>query len=657
MLWRLVVLGIASAALVPLHALAQESQKIVAVLEFRNEAGLTAYESGTVTDLLRIAAREKLPEREYIVMTRENMVKLLPPGTDLSKCVQAECEVDIGRQIGADFVVAGEVGRFGSALQVKMKLYDTKSGDLLSGQIAEARDTDGLKDPIKSKASVLFAKLTARAEAAGAEWVPEGAEKKVIVPFESEPGGAVVLVDGKVVCQKTPCSKGVTEGLHQVSMQIEGYSPRTGRVDIQKGAAVLFKLVRDAGWLTVQANTQDVVVKVNGAEKGKAPVARLELPAGRYEVSGTAPCHYDETQKVVLEPGAEKTVTLAPKPKVGAIDVAAEDEKGNEIEADVFVDGKRVGTAPGLFKVSVCAKSLVVEHRGQRFIQDLRVPEKTVVNVSARLSQRAEAQPKAPEYFPAWAVAPNIPQRVEAQSKVPERQLEPVAPVPPPVSQAADDGQPKSEVVAEKPARPVPESKPPEEKEKDQEPQKEVSPDEKTGKEEKLHSIGLVAGASWAYFNSSADYKTGFTGGLAVDFGVSRYFSVRPELLVSMKGNDHFDGASGNTYTYTLTYVELPVLAKVSLATEVFVPELYAGPYFASLATASKEGSSDSQDVDEMFDKMDFGFIFGGGFRLNFSDWALLFDFDYSLGVVSILTYGDKKNTALSVTGGVAYKF
>jgi len=442
MVLRLAVLGIVAGALVPLSASAQESQKIVAVLEFRNEAGLSGYEIGTVTDLLRIAAREKLLEREFVVMTRENMVKLLPPGTDLSKCAQAECEVDIGRQIGADFVVAGEVGRFGSALQVKMKLYDTRSGDLLSGQIAEAKDTDGLKDAIKSKASVLFAKLMARAEAAGAEWVPEGGEKKVIVPFQSEPEGAVVLVDGKVICQKTPCSKGVAEGLHQVSMQLEGYSPRAGRIDVQKGAAVHFKLVRDAGWLTVQANAQDALVKVNGVEKGKAPISRLELPAGRYEISATATCHYDDVQKVVLEPGAEKTVALTLKPKIGAIDVVAEDEKGNEVEANVYVDDAKVGATPGMFKVSTCAQGLVVERGGQKFLQGLRVPEKTVVSVVAKLSRPVGVREKVSEQPPTRAAEADI---SEAKPKGSEEQSERVAPVSPAFSGAATDDKPKEE--------------------------------------------------------------------------------------------------------------------------------------------------------------------------------------------------------------------
>ena len=145
---------------------AEEPKKLVGVLEFANHAGISAYEIGTVTDMVRIAARERLPEKAFVVMTRENLLKLLPPGQSLERCGEGGCEVDVGRQIGADYIVAGEVGKFGSSLQVKMKLYDTRSGDLVAGQIAEAKDLDGLKEPIGTKAAALFSKLSGAQPAA-----------------------------------------------------------------------------------------------------------------------------------------------------------------------------------------------------------------------------------------------------------------------------------------------------------------------------------------------------------------------------------------------------------------------------------------------------------------------------------------------------------
>jgi len=128
-------------------------------------------------------------------------------------------------------------------------------------------------------------------------------------------------------------------------------------------------------------------------------------------------------------------------------------------------------------------------------------------------------------------------------------------------------------------------------------------------------------------------------------------------VLFSMKGNDHFDVPSGNTYTYSLDYAELSVLAKVSLPLGVFVPEFFAGPYVGNLSSASKDGPGGTTEELRMFNKVDFGFVFGTGFRLDFADWAVPVGFDYSRGVVPLLAEGDKFNNALALKGGVALKF
>ncbi|MBI5525742.1 MAG: PEGA domain-containing protein [Deltaproteobacteria bacterium] len=387
-----------STTLLTVPAGAQE-KKLVAVLEFRNQAGLSEYEGGAVTDMLRIAAREKLSDKEYLVMTRENMVKLLPPGTDLSRCSDAECEVDVGRKIGADFVVAGEVGRFGSVLQVKMKLYDTRTGDLMGGQIAEAKDVDGLKDSVKSKASVLFARLVSKMPARK-EAESEGViETRVIIPFGSEPEGAKVLVDGKLLCERTPCTKSLSEGPHQVSMQLDNHVARAESIVVKKGLAVHFRLDANLSWLSVTSTPSGIPFKVNGEARGQTPVERLDLKPGSYEVAVASLCHAHEKVKVFLEPGQEKVVALPIRPRTGVIDVVAEDEKGNEIEAQVFVDGKEVGTTPGVFKVPLCSKTLEARHKDAVRVIDLGLKENEVKRVAARFEGPA-AKPPEPVPIP-----------------------------------------------------------------------------------------------------------------------------------------------------------------------------------------------------------------------------------------------------------------
>ena len=131
----------------------------VGVLEFTNVAGISAYEAQAITDMVRMAAGEVLPGEWYLIMTRESILQLLPPDKrDLAAC-EGECEVETGRNIGADYIVTGEIGRFGTDLQVKFKMYNTKTSDYLGGKIVNAPTMNQLQKPFTDEATRLFEKL------------------------------------------------------------------------------------------------------------------------------------------------------------------------------------------------------------------------------------------------------------------------------------------------------------------------------------------------------------------------------------------------------------------------------------------------------------------------------------------------------------------
>ncbi len=135
-----------------------KEKKKVAVLEFLNFAKITTYEAQAITDMVRMAAREVLSRTQFMVMTRESILQLLPPGKNLESC-EGECEVETGKNIGADYIVSGEIGRFGRNLQIKMKLFDTKTSDLLGVKIVSAPTIDKLEKPINDEAERLFEKI------------------------------------------------------------------------------------------------------------------------------------------------------------------------------------------------------------------------------------------------------------------------------------------------------------------------------------------------------------------------------------------------------------------------------------------------------------------------------------------------------------------
>ncbi|MCB9526880.1 MAG: tetratricopeptide repeat protein [Myxococcales bacterium] len=124
----------------------------LAVLELTDRAGLRPAEADYLTDLVRAIAGRR---PGLLVLTRENIVELLPPGADLAAC-EADCEVEIGRRLGADFVVSGEIVDFGGELRVLLRLHATRTGALLAGERAGALRLADLEAPLEAAAARLL---------------------------------------------------------------------------------------------------------------------------------------------------------------------------------------------------------------------------------------------------------------------------------------------------------------------------------------------------------------------------------------------------------------------------------------------------------------------------------------------------------------------
>ena len=119
--------------LLPVSALA--ASPLVAVLEFRGD--LAPGVRAKLSDDVRAASLDALRGRDYRLMTRESMaVMLADMGLDAG-CAEGECEVETGRNIGADYVVSGGVLEIEGLRLLTLKLHETKSGDLLA--VSEVR--------------------------------------------------------------------------------------------------------------------------------------------------------------------------------------------------------------------------------------------------------------------------------------------------------------------------------------------------------------------------------------------------------------------------------------------------------------------------------------------------------------------------------------
>jgi hypothetical protein len=195
----------------------------------------------------------------------------------------------------------------------------------------------------------------------------------IIVAFETDPPGAVVLLDGKVLCQASPCSKLTVPGSHTVEFQLESYLPKHEKVEVSaKARGIKRNLTPDFGWLTVRSDPSGLPVKLDGQPWGTTPVVRRQVASGPRRVLVSDHRYYDKGKEVVVKRGEHEEVEVKLAPREGGLKVQARDPRGNDLQADVLLDGVRVGTTPFSGKVLIGTRKLSV-------VLDDKVWEKSVV--------------------------------------------------------------------------------------------------------------------------------------------------------------------------------------------------------------------------------------------------------------------------------------
>jgi formylglycine-generating enzyme required for sulfatase activity len=135
---------------------AQSSNKI-AVLQLSNRGNLKEGEVSYLTAQLQGLVQQKTKDL-YQVMTQDNILTLLPPNQTLENCIEGECEVNIGRLLGASLVVTSHIFRFGSqkTLRYTVKLHETQTGTLLSSQTIKAQKVDTLEINLSATVDALL---------------------------------------------------------------------------------------------------------------------------------------------------------------------------------------------------------------------------------------------------------------------------------------------------------------------------------------------------------------------------------------------------------------------------------------------------------------------------------------------------------------------
>ena len=400
---RLAVTAILASLAVSVSAQAQSKPKL-AMMPLKQLRGVEADVATMLTDMMTTEAG-KLNRYDVMSLAEVEALLGLEKMKEAAGCDGASCPAELVGALGADFMVNGSVGKLAKKLRLTLTLTDTREMKAVrrvqkavtdDESLYEAAVVSALRElfgvPSGAAATAVVPAQPATLGEQATAWTPDMGTEQVIVTFVSDPPGAVVLVDGKLLCSDTSkgCSKALDAGAHNVSMQLEGYLERTEPVAIQRGTAITWKLSPNFGWLTVRSTPSGLDVAVNGQVVGKTPLDQSRMAPGTYEVLVQSPCYLSTGKRVVIVRETTELVEVVPVARESAIQVSVEDGSGNAVAADVLVDGVKVGATPGTFKLGLCAREVEVrsaKHGAWKKTlgDELKLEERSVTKLAAKL--------------------------------------------------------------------------------------------------------------------------------------------------------------------------------------------------------------------------------------------------------------------------------
>lgn len=372
----------------------------LAVLDFqdRSRRAVTSDEVLYLSDLVRGAMRRNLPPDRFLLLTRENMLELLPAGKTLSDCM-GECAVETGRRLGADHVTTGEVTSFGGEIRVTVNLHETANGNLLGQVRAGAPTLLGVERDLEQKVVELLAPLRGGGTGSpdgnisegvigggATAWSAQGTAK-VVVSFESDPTGAMVEVDGQPVGE-TPCSRAMVPGIYRVGVKKVRYVAYEQTLDVKAGSTpnVAPALIPDFGWLTVESEPSGLPLALDGEPVGVTALLSREVAPGPHEILVDSPDYHAEGRRVVVERAEREVVRVTPVPRNGGVTFIVTDPNGNALTAVVKEGGRVIGNAYEPITLLKGRHTLTVESHSSIWRGEVPVIEEQMVEVPISLA-------------------------------------------------------------------------------------------------------------------------------------------------------------------------------------------------------------------------------------------------------------------------------
>ena len=369
---------------------AEDDEKLIlAVMEFDDLSGKLPKEmlSGA-TEYMRSAF---VASNKFIVIAKERqetaMIKKMK-AESYKLCNDKNCQIPLGKALSADTILRTSINFFGGTYTITSELISLEKE---ATEVGTNATFDGSEDSLKAALDSIVAKIIGNKPAdirqGNFKEKPDhkwqfGETKAFIINFASTPQEAAVIVDGRMICDRTPCSKQIDLGVHTIEMQKENYLPAIKEENISGERTIQYKLEEDFARLNISGNYATAIT-IDGKNAGELPIKNFIVKTGPHRIGHQNGCFYNSGEDIVVNRGEKKEIYLQLEQRESAIQVNIKDTEGNDIKGDVYVDGQYLGVAPNTFKTPLCSQKLLVTSGNGEYRQNLRLKEGEVSKILA----------------------------------------------------------------------------------------------------------------------------------------------------------------------------------------------------------------------------------------------------------------------------------
>lgn len=329
---------------------AQDTKNRIAVLDIKSNV-LSEQEKAFYTEIIRTHI---VPIKDLMLITRENIMTLLPPNTSLEECIGV-CEVETGRKIGARFIITSEVLKVKNEYCFYIKIHDVTTSEVLDQDHA-CHENDNLKIKIEKLSNKLIASLFKKDSYFYS--TPDyknynDTNELFLINFSIKPADAEVFVNG-IQHKKNMY---IAKGKHTILIKRKDYYTLKKVININKDEEFSYELKPKFGNLYI---FDEILVKVNG-KKQKTPLHIKTKKGKKYKIEIFDKCYKHQNYEIILKEGESKIIN--PIKRKVKVTISSENIFGEQIKGKVFAGSSELGVTPLEKYIWVCNDTLRLRYK------------------------------------------------------------------------------------------------------------------------------------------------------------------------------------------------------------------------------------------------------------------------------------------------------